>query len=51
MNITLKSSQRSFSFTVRSGKVGCFVFAINDQQLIGQPSTLAEIDGSGWLYL
>jgi hypothetical protein len=47
MNVTLKSSQRSFFFTVRSGKIGCFVYAINDQQLVGQPSMLAEIDGSG----
>jgi len=47
MNVTLKSNHRSFSFTVRSGKVGCLVYAINDQQLIGPPSALADIDGSG----
>jgi hypothetical protein len=46
-NATLKGTQRSFSFAVRSGKIQCFVFAMNDQRLMGPPSNLIEIDGSG----
>jgi hypothetical protein len=49
VNGTLKGSQRQFSFAVRSGRISCLVFAMNDQHLMGPPSTAVEIDGSGRL--
>lgn len=52
VNDTLRrSGSRAYSFAVRSGKVSCRVFALNDQHLDGAlPSEPpAEIDGSGEL--
>jgi hypothetical protein len=49
VNGTLKGSQRQFSFAVRSGRISCLVFAMNDQHLMGPPSSAVEIDGSGRL--
>ncbi|KAI3417549.1 hypothetical protein GPALN_013269 [Globodera pallida] len=48
VNATLRrGTNRAYTFSVRSGKISCLIFAMNDQQLVGPPSSPpAEIDGS-----
>ncbi|KAL3084014.1 hypothetical protein niasHS_008886 [Heterodera schachtii] len=48
VNATLRrGTNRAYTFSVRSGKISCLIFAMNDQRLVGPPSSpAAEIDGS-----
>ena len=48
VNGTVKGSGvRTFSFSVKSGKVSCLVAATNEQHLMGRPSEAVSIDSSG----